>query len=88
MNTLLTDGVCICVCVCMWVCVGVCVCQYIIMLRMDERDESHSVAKATDRAVNTLPLTHLSTIELLSLFFTHTHRRAHTHTCTHNLSLI
>lgn len=37
------------------------------MLGTDERDESHSVAKATDKAVNTLSLTHLSTIEHLSL---------------------
>ena len=56
---------------CVLVCthMGLSVCQYIIMLKMDERDESHSVAKATDRAVNTLPLTHLSTIEPLSPFF-------------------
>ena len=59
-----------------------------IMLRTDERDESHSVAKATDRAVNTLPLTHLSTIEPLSLSpsLSHTHTHTHTHTIESNLS--
>lgn len=61
-----------------------------IMLRTDERDESHSVAKATDRAVNTLPLTHLFTIEPLSLSLphtlTHTHKHIHKHTIGSNLS--
>lgn len=53
------------------------------MLRTDERDESHSVAKVTDRAVNTLPLTHFSTMEPLSLSLCQIH--THTHTMESNL---
>ena len=56
---------------------------------MDERDESHSVATVTVRDVNTLPLTHLSTIEhlflslSLSLSLSVSNAHTYTHTCTH-----